>query len=352
MTNIFGLRSLLHPLLGTLLHPLLGAAVCLVLAAPAVPSMHAQATGPKPLADLPAQFVTLGTGGGPVIQTMRSRPANAVVVGDAVYLFDVGNGVLRQMALAKLPLLKLRAVFLSHSHVDHNADLAPVLLTRWLLYNTLPLPVIGPKGTTEMTADLARAYRSVELAPLTGGDAYRKPPIAASIAARDLPQDTDKPVVVFADDRIRVLAFTDNHFHYPAGSEEARFERSYAFRIETARRVFVFTGDTGVSPHVAELARGADVLVSEVIDLPAIAASLRARPEMAAQFDRYMAHMRQDHLTPAQVGDIAADAGVKEVVLTHLSPGLDGEKDTSGYTNGIDARYKGPVKVAKDLDRW
>ena len=49
---------------------------------------------------------------------------------------------------------------------------------------------------------------------------------------------------------------------------------------------------------------------------------------------------------------MAARARVKEVVLSHLVPGYDGETDMSGYTRGIDEHYKGPVHVARDLDRF
>src|SRR5690242_2257411 len=47
-----------------------------------------------------AQFVTLGTAGGPLTRVKRSEPANAIVVGDAIYLFDTGDGVQRQLAAA------------------------------------------------------------------------------------------------------------------------------------------------------------------------------------------------------------------------------------------------------------
>jgi hypothetical protein len=67
-----------------------------------------------------AAFLTLGTGGGPLTRIERSEPANAVVVDGDVYLFDVGDGAQRQLAAAKLPLQRVRAVFLSHHHVDHN----------------------------------------------------------------------------------------------------------------------------------------------------------------------------------------------------------------------------------------
>ena len=65
-----------------------------------------------------------------------------------------------------------------------------------------------------------------------------------------------------------------------------------------------------------------------------------------------MAHLEQDHLTPAQVGRIAAAAHVKSVVLTHLVPGADRETATSQYTDGVQQLFSGPVVAASDLDRF
>ncbi len=173
------------------------------------------------------------------------------------------------------------------------------------------------------------------------------------MVAHDLAADMDSPQLVYRDENIRVLALTNTHYHFPLGSEDQRFARSYSYRIETAHRVFVFTGDTGVSAHVEALAQGADVLVSEVIDLLSMERMLNKIPSFSqAQRDGLMRHMQLDHLTPIQVGKLAKRADVKEIVLTHLSPGNDGETDLSGYTRGIETNFKGPVHVAHDLDRW
>lgn len=299
-----------------------------------------------------AELVTLGTGGGPVVRLERSEPANAVVVGDEFYIFDVGDGVQRQIVAAKLKLAKLRAIFISHHHIDHNAGLAPVVVDRWLFRNSAPLPVIGPPGTVALVKGIAEGYHATELAPLEIGGPPM-PTIAATLAAHDLAPDMDTPELVYEDKNLRVLAITNAHYHFPAGSEEKRLARSYAYRIELPGRVIVFTGDSGPSPHLALLAKGADLLVSEVIDVPHMERLLRQgynRPGSAT--DGLLAHMREDHLTPDEIGKLAVAAGVKEVVLTHLVPGIDGETDLSGYTAGIDAHFKGKVRVARDLDRF
>jgi len=297
-------------------------------------------------------FVTLGTGGGPVIRRQRSEPANALVVGRAVYLFDAGAGTIHQLVAAKLPLQQLRAVFISHHHIDHNAGLAPLLLNRWLLsYQPLPpLPIVGPPGTAALVRGLTAAYHAAERAPITD-DGAPKPTLASTLAPRELPPDPAAPQLVYQDENIKVLAVTNTHYHFPAGSPDQRFSRSYSYRIETPQRTIVFTGDTGPSANVVALAQGADLLVSEVIDVDqTLAMEKKMMPPAALK--GATAHLTQDHLTPAEVGKLAQAAGVKQVVLTHLGPGSDGETDLSGYTKGLNTYYKGPVQVAQDLGRY
>ncbi len=319
------------------------AAVAL-LAAPA-----ATAAAPAPGE---AQFVTLGTGGGPLTRVKRSEPANALVVNGAVYLFDAGDGVQRQLAAAGLSVHAIRAVFVSHHHIDHNGGLAPLLVTRWLLNERVPLPLIGPPGMMAMAEGIAGAYRATELAPITIGGPPM-PAIRATLAPRELASTLDTPTLVYQDANIRVLAITNDHYHFPPGSAADSAARSYAFRIETSGRSIVYTGDSGPSSHLQTLVAGCDLLVSEVIDMQAMAAVLaRASDIPPAARAPMMAHMAQDHLTPQDVARLAAAGGVKRVVLTHLSPGMDDETATSGYTAGMAAIYRGPVSVANDLDRF
>lgn len=333
----------------------LGACLALLAGtALAAPDATPGAAAPAAVVDATAQWITLGTGGGPLIRRERSEPANALVVGDAVYLFDVGSGVERQMVGAHLPMAKVRAIFISHHHIDHDADLGQVMASRWMFNQYTPMPVIGPPGTEAMVDHLSEAMRAVELAPIGAGDKGKKP-IRQTVAPKDIALDMDTPTEIYKDDNIRVLAVTNTHYHFAPGSTQARKARSYSFRVETKGRTFVYTGDTGPSRHVEQLAQGADVLISEVIDLPAIRATLLQAPPSILPRDRLSSmirHMEEDHLTPVEIGKLAAAAKVKSVVLTHLAPGSDGETDLSGYTNGIAPTYDGPVTVAKDLQRF
>lgn len=93
----------------------------------------------------PVRWVTLGTSGGPPVHVERSQIANALVVGNAIYLFDVGDGVRRQMAFAHLPEEKIKAIFLSHHHPDHNADVGPVMISHQT-FGSAVMTIIGPEG--------------------------------------------------------------------------------------------------------------------------------------------------------------------------------------------------------------
>ncbi|RZF60664.1 MBL fold metallo-hydrolase [Sphingomonas populi] len=310
---------------------------------------------PPAAATAPAQlttFVTLGTAGGPELRTERSQPANAVVVGKAVYLFDVGDGVQRQLAGAHLPLASIRAIFLSHQHIDHIGGLAPLIVNRWLFDNSgTPVPIVGPPGTMSLVNGLAASFRATELAPVQIGGPAR-PSISTSVKPQDLAADLVSPTVIYQDENIRVLAIGNAHYHFPANSAEARCARSYAFRIETVDRVIVYTGDTGPSRAVEALAKNADLLVSEVMDIKGAMAQLVRNNVPATKREAIAEHFRLNHLTPADVGRLAAAANVKAVVLTHLVPGADGETTTTPYTDGIREWYAGPVQVARDVGRY
>ena len=127
----------------------------------------------------------------------------------------------------------------------------------------------------------------------------------------------------------------------------------FAYRIDAADRSVVYTGDTGPSEAVIRLARGADILISEVVDVEATLQYLTDQmglpPARLGAQDRFQ---REAHLTPQEVGRIAREAGVGMVVLTHLVPGLDSERDTRRYSDGVRAEFAGPVVVASDLAEY
>lgn len=144
----------------------------------------------------------------------------------------------------------------------------------------------------------------------------------------------------------------ENALHSKQGVKPAK-SGVYAYRIETASGSFVYSGDTGPSENVVTLARDADVLISEVIDIESTSVTLGRTGTIPSDvMPGLLAHMREDHLVPEEVGKIAGAAGVRKLVLTHLVPGNDGETDLSIYTRGISTYFKGEVVVARDLGHF
>jgi ribonuclease BN (tRNA processing enzyme) len=100
-----------------------------------------------------------------------------------------------------------------------------------------------------------------------------------------------------------------------------------------------------------KLAANSDLLVSEMIDFDRTMAEVRRlSPNLPAPvLAGLQTHLRDHHLTPRQVGELARAAKVKAVVVTHISaPDLDGAR-TLEYLSGIAETYSGPAVIAQDL---
>lgn len=298
-------------------------------------------------------WITLGTVGGPPLHAQQAAIANALAVGDEVYLFDVGNGVLRQLDAAGLKVRNLRGVFITHHHVDHNADLGLVILQNWTFESRRPLPVLGPPGTTALVAGLVKANAATELAAfaVTGAP---NPPLASAVDGRDLPALIERPTDVYVDANIRVSAVSVEHFQMPPVGRLDAMPTAVAYRVEAGGRSFVYTGDTGPTTRLRLLADGADVLLSEVVDLQAIQAYLeRLLPgSPTGVIDGLVANMARNHLEPEFIGRLASDANVKEVVLTHFVPSLADMPDPMVLSRRVAEKYSGRVTLAHDLARF
>ncbi len=287
------------------------------------------------------RLILLGTQGGPRQTGERAEPANLLIVRNKPYLIDAGNGVVRQLALVHFQPPDIHQIFITHNHDDHNADWGTLMGLAWTLGNTVPITVYGPPGTQSMLQGYLQYFAPNAAAHWM--DSSRVPPADTMRA-----QDITGPGLVYQDDNIRVTAFENCHYHFDKGTPGDGWQKSYAFRFQTPDRVIVFSGDTGPCGHVmADFAHGADILVHEVIDLPAIERALRTTvaPD---RLERLMNHMRTEHTTPGQVGQTASEAGVKLVVLSHIVPGTGDGGDVT-YINEVKKSYAGPVVVGRDL---
>jgi ribonuclease BN (tRNA processing enzyme) len=298
-----------------------------------------------PPAKTGTKLITVGTAGGPVPRAGRAQSANLLVVNGTPYLIDAGDGTTRRLAKMRFNFRTLGTVFVTHGHNDHTGGLGMVLSSAWTAQRTQPINVYGPPGT-EALIKAAIAYYGLD-AEIRISDGSRTVPIEKVFFGHDVGTG-----LVYQDANIKVTAIENSHFHHHPGSPAYGRHKSYSYRFETPDKVIVFTGDTGESDAVTALAKDADILVTEIVSVEDVKeARIRdGRWQVMSEREQneYIRHMVEEHLTPQQIGTMAARAGVKTVVISHLTP-RPGSDDYTPWADEVRKYFSGQVLVAKDL---
>jgi ribonuclease BN (tRNA processing enzyme) len=293
-----------------------------------------------------SRLITLGTAGGPQPRAVRAQSSNLLIVNGVNYIIDAGDGVARRLAKARINLREIGPIFITHGHDDHTGGLGHLMSASWDYQRTKPIDVYGPPRTVELVQAAVSYFN--ESAEIRLSDGTRTVPISKVFVGHDV-----TPGIVYQDGNVKVTAVDNDHFHFPAGSPAFGKFHSYAYRFETPDRVIVFTGDTGPSAAVTELAKGADVLVTEVNSVDELKEQRMKNGTWAtmspSEQENFIRHQQDEHLSPAEVGKMAAAAGVKSVILTHLTPTADIHDQYQRWADEVKKFYPGKVSVAKDL---
>lgn len=266
------------------------------------------------------ELVLLGTAGGPMPRTDRAGIATLLRADGHTYLVDAGDGVNRQLAQAGVAPPDVPLVFLTHLHDDHYAGL-PGLATFAYTLRGKGMELIGPPGTSALAQGIAAAMQPSADIRIAENHLPLTP--AQFIHAREV-----QPGAVFDDGTVKVTAVANTHY---SGASAL----SYAYRFAVDGKVIVFTGDTGPSPAVEQLAKGADILIAEM----ASAADREHVPPMIRP------HMDKEHLSPIEVGRLAQKAGVGMLVLSHVGDVAPAD------LAAIRTEYKGKLMLGADMMR-
>lgn len=262
--------------------------------------------------------------GGPELDDGRASSGYVIWnKGKARILIDIGSGSMFRFEQSGASLNDLDAILLSHMHVDHSNDLPALIKASFFSDRDRDLYLYGPSGNTFMPSatqfvqnlfgadDGAYQYLS---SYLNGDDSYRLLP-------HDVEATGKTENVVLADARYRLTAVPVHHGPIPA----------LAWRVEIAGKRIVFSGDmNNDNATLAILAKQADLLVAH-----------HAIPEGATGVARNL------HMTPAIIGQIAAKADVKHLLISHRMNRTLGQEKIS--TAKIRQQYNGPMKFADDL---
>lgn len=305
---------------------------------PATAQNSAPATGKT-------RLITLGTAGGPLPRTDRTQSCNLLIVNGTLYVVDVGDNVTRRIVQAGQNFRDVGKIFITHPHSDHTMGLATLLVTQWEYQRREPIDVYGPPGTVALVKG-AMDYLTVN-ADIRWAEG-KKTDMASVFHGHDAGTG-----LVYQDANVKVTAVENTHFHFPPGSPPYGKYKSYSYRFETPDRVIVFTGDTGPTDAVTQLAKGADVLVTETTSVDEVVGLYKGNgtwntktPEEQQAFIR---HMQEEHIGPAEIGRMAAAAGVKMVVMSHLGPTSRPNDDYQRYVDEAHKYFRGRIVVAKDL---
>jgi len=268
------------------------------------------------------KVVFLGTSGS-VPTPNRGSPAIAVVRERELLLFDCGEGTQQKMFAAHLGFGRPTKVFITHLHGDHILGLPGLLQTMSLLGREQPIQIHGPKGLRPFIAFYNAVFGEPNF-PLEIQEIREGGKICTGRGYTVSAVPTDHGVEGWSYALIEEPR--PGKFHKEKALELGVPEGPFWKQLQQGKpvtllgnrivrpeevvdpsrhgRKIVYSGDTKPSDALVEFARGADLLIHEATFGDELA-------EKAAS---------DHHSTPSQAAEVAKRAGVKELILTHISP--------------------------------
>ncbi|MDB5677704.1 MBL fold metallo-hydrolase [Sphingomonas bacterium] len=272
------------------------------------------------------RVVLLGTKGGPTPSPYRAAPATLIEIDGKAWVVDCGNGVANQLAKAGVALDGLARIFVTHNHSDHIADVGTLIELAWGSGLKTPVTVHGPPPIRQIVrSQLAALAYDVEARVREEGRIPLDPLVRVDERA--------DPGVVARDGGTTVTSALVDH---------ETVKPDFAYRFDTSARSIVISGDTRYSDNLVALAKGADLLIHEAVYGPSI-------PKMAGENAPMLAdHLRRSHTLAEEAGLVAARAGVKKLVLSHLVPGGPQVTDAM-WLAAVRTNFSGEVVIGHDL---
>ncbi len=282
--------------------------------------------------------VTCGTGS--PVPSDRAQTCTALFVGGKFLLFDAGDRAQPTMEAIGLPVADLHAIFITHFHSDHIADLGEAISRSWIVGRTTPITVYGPEGIEPIVDSFVEIYTpDVQYRVDHHGETVF--PEAALLVSSQTVEHDEEGVVVYDQDGVTVRAFTVAH---------EPIEPAVGYRVEHRGRVVGISGDTIDVEGARALATNADILVSEVLEhgftRDAACALERAGD---SRNGKIFADIRDYHIGAETLGRMAEEVGVDTLVLTHLVPSVSQSQAKDRFQPPIrNGGFTGELVVGED----
>ncbi|MFB6190548.1 MAG: ribonuclease Z [Candidatus Nanohaloarchaea archaeon] len=247
----------------------------------------------------------------------RGLAANMVNYGGERLLFDCGEGAQRRIMMEKMGLMDISRIFITHWHADHFSGLLGLIQTLEMEGREEPLYIYGPPRTEEFTERIldtgyfSRNY-DIYAEDLVEGD------VIAGEGYEVRPFEVDHGVNAFGyvfeeDDSVKANKDKMEELGLGSSPKVGRLKNGESIEWngetiepeqvveEVPGRKVVYSGDTAKCDAMVENARNADLLIHEST----------VGQELIAE--------RDNHTSARQAAEIAREAGVDKLVLTHIS---------------------------------
>jgi ribonuclease BN (tRNA processing enzyme) len=235
-------------------------------------------------------------GSGTILSSKKRNPAGYILENnDKFLLLDAGSGIMKQLDVIALNVLKIETVFISHFHVDHCSDLIPILLRRYLLDSSSNkyLHIYGPKGL--------KVWFSGQ-AVFQGKWLSEHLPVLIEL---------DNSTIALPELKIRTIL-------------NGHTENSISFYFE-GEKSFFYSSDVGFNRDLIPFAKGVNTALIEC--------SLPDEEEV------------EGHLTPTATAELAKAIDCERLLVTHIYP----ENDTENLKGKIAKIFKNEIVVVYDF---
>jgi len=275
--------------------------------------------------------VTITGTGTPQLRPERAGAGVLLRCGDVALQFDAGRGTVMRLAGAGQQLTELDALFITHHHSDHMVGVPDLVMTRWLddiqRLGQPDLPIYAPHGEA---ANIVERMLDVWQNEIMMRQLHTRRPNRPKMDIRRFSPSKAEPVLVAQFGEVTVSAIAVEHDPVAA---------AVGYRIDTPDGAVVISGDTAVCRQIGELSSDVDVLVHEAIRADGLAGVV-SDPEALLAY----------HSECSQIGSMAQQAGVKQLVLTHLVPPPDTPEEMAAFEADVrSGGYGGELVVADDL---